>query len=80
MSIVYIVTHTHELPSGNEDIKFIGVYDSQESAEEAVKRACLKAGFSETQDGFFIESYQLGKDHWTDGFFTYMPSNDIKSK
>ena len=76
MNVVYIVTHGHELPDGHDDIKFIGIYDSQESAEAAVKRASLKAGFSETKDGFFIEGYQLGKDHWTEGFFTYLPDKD----
>jgi hypothetical protein len=73
MDIVYIVTHTHELPGGQEDIKFIGVYGSNESAEKAVERASVKAGFAETKEGFFIEGYQLGKDHWTEGFFTYTP-------
>jgi hypothetical protein len=76
MNTVYIVTHTHQLPDGHDDIKFIGVYDSQEFAEDAVKRAGLKVGFSETRDGFFIGGYQLGKDHWTEGFFTYIPSDD----
>lgn len=76
MDVVYIVTHTNELPDGQEDIKFIGVYDSKESAEKAVERESLKAGFSETKEGFFIEGYQLGKDHWTEGFFTHIPEKD----
>ncbi|MNP64307.1 hypothetical protein D3C76_1597910 [compost metagenome] len=73
MNFVYIVIHTHQLPGGNDDIKFIGVYANHASAEEAVKRASLKTGFSETKDGFFIEGYQVGKDHWMEGFFTYVP-------
>ncbi|MHC8347907.1 DUF7336 domain-containing protein [Pseudomonas sp. RT4P38] len=76
MSIVYIVTHTNELPNGQDDIKFIGVYESQTSAEDAVKRASLRAGFSENKDGFFIECFELGKDHWTEGFFTYVPGEN----
>lgn len=76
MDVVFIVTHTHELPDGQDDIKFIGVYNSQKSAEDAVERASLKAGFSENKEGFFIEKYQLGKDHWTEGFFTYNPEDD----
>jgi hypothetical protein len=80
MNTVYIVTHTHELPDGHEDIKFIGVYDSLESAEEAVKRASLKSGFFDTQEGFFVEGYQLGKDHWTEGFYTYVPGADKDSE
>jgi hypothetical protein len=66
------------LPEGHDDIKFIGVYDSQKSAENTVKRASLKAGFSEAKDGFFIEGYQPGKDHWTEGFFTYFPDKDVQ--
>lgn len=76
MDVVYIVTHTHELPDGQEDIKFIGVYDSSESAEKAVERASLRAGFLESKEGFYIGEYQLGKDHWTEGFFTYLPEED----
>ncbi|MGH8422789.1 MAG: hypothetical protein ACRER3_10610 [Pseudomonas fluorescens] len=78
MNIVYTATHTHKLPNGHDDIKFIGVYDSRESAADAVKRASLKAGFSEAEAGFFIESYQLGKDHWTEGFFTYLSDKDVQ--
>lgn len=57
MTLVYMVTHTHKLPGGQEDIKFIGVYESKETAEKAIERASLKAGFSETKEGFFIGEY-----------------------
>lgn len=77
MNVVYIVTHTNELPNGHDDIKFIGVYESKESAEKAVKRSECKAGFSQAKNGFFIEEYQLGKDHWEEGFFTYIPGSEI---
>lgn len=74
MDVVYIVTHAHELPDGLEDIKLIGVYVSRESAENAVERTSQKAGFRETTEGFFIQEYQLGKDHWKEGFFIYIPN------
>ena len=72
MHAVYIVTHAHEMPDGHDDVKFIGVYDSLGSAEAAVQRASVQPGFAQTKDGFHVEEYQLGKDHWKEGFFTYL--------
>ncbi len=59
----------------------IGVYRTSEEACAALVRLTGQPGFSErsglfnplTDDdtsGFYIDEYQLDKDHWTEGFAT----------
>lgn len=72
--LVFLVTHVCELPGGAEDLKLIGVYDSEESAKRAVDRAMSRPGFRDHTDGFFVQSYALGKDHWMEGFVRLSPT------
>jgi homoserine kinase type II len=65
---VFLLEHVHELPDGREDVKLIGVYSSQERAEEAKQRVLAKPGFQETPDGFSISRCAVDEDHWTDGY------------
>lgn len=73
---VFIVNHVHELSSGEEDVKFIGVYRTEQEAQAAVDRAKVLPGFAECPEGFDVQGYELGKDHWTEGYFTYLPEDD----
>ena len=73
MKHVYLVTHVHEFAGGEEDVKFIGVYATERDAEAAVGRAKNLPGFRDSQEGFWIECYELGKDHWCEGFVTWVP-------
>ncbi|TJZ66847.1 DUF7336 domain-containing protein [Chitiniphilus eburneus] len=73
MDSVYILHHVHELPGGEEDVKFIGVYASDAEARLAISRLSEKPGFMDAPDGFDIQKYQVGKDHWVEGYFTYIP-------
>ena len=68
MKTVFLLWHTHELPE--EDEKFIGVYESRDAAERAKERTSKLPGFSEHLGGFEISAYEVGKDHWTEGFVT----------
>lgn len=70
MKKVWIVQHVHEFNDEDEDVKFIGVYRSQESAERAVERLKLQPGFKDAIEGFHIDEYELDKDHWVEGYFT----------
>ena len=70
MSSVFVVQHVHELPSGEEDVKFIGVYSSMASAEDAVHRLSKRPGFRESTEGFHIDEYKIDSDCWTEGFVT----------
>jgi hypothetical protein len=68
MTDVYIVQHCRDLDDGSEDVKFIGVYSSTEDAEDAVDRLRQKPGFFAYPDGFSIDRYEIGRDHWSEGF------------
>lgn len=76
MSNVFVVMHTHMLPDGEEDDKMIGVYATHADAQAAIVRARLRPGFSDCPDGFSIDKYELGKDHWVEGYFTYLPPQE----
>ncbi len=39
---VFVLDRVCELPSGEEDVKSIGVYSSEESAQEAITRLSIK--------------------------------------
>ena len=67
---VFLLWHTHELPGGEEDSKLIGVYYTKESAEAAQVRASQLPGFSSAPQGFTIDSYELDKDEWREGYVT----------
>jgi hypothetical protein len=67
---VYVLQHVHSPDDDAEDVKFIGVYSSRESAEAAIARLNLTPGFSDSPAGFHIDEYQVDKDHWSEGFST----------
>lgn len=81
MDSVFVVQHSHTLPSGVEDLKMIGVYRSLEAANAAVDRLRGQPGFSnhpnviapditDDEGGFYVDEYRLDEDHWTAGFVT----------
>jgi hypothetical protein len=71
MERVFILHHVSEF-EGEEDAKLIGVYSSRPRAEAAVDRLKGMPGFREQPDGFQIEPYELDKDHWLEGFVTFV--------
>lgn len=70
MREVFVVQHVHEFEDGNEDVKMIGVYSDRASAEAAVERLSLQPGFRDCPEGFHVDAYRLGEDHWTGGYVT----------
>ena len=66
---VYVLEHVYELDEC-EEIKRIGVYTSTDDAEQARDRSSLLPGFCNHPDGFHISEYEVGRDHWTNGFVT----------
>ena len=72
---VFVLTHSHELPSGEEDIKLIGVYSSRTRADAALATAAHRPGFREFPDGFHVDPYVLDEDHWIEGFSTWVPDS-----
>jgi len=67
---VFLLWHTHELPGGDEDPKLIGVYSAREFAEAAKRRSSQLPGFSSAPQGFTIDSHELDKDEWREGYIT----------
>jgi hypothetical protein len=89
MNSVFVVQHLHRLPSGEECVKFIGVYRTEQGARLAVTRVCSLPGFSkypvvvdasnsEDDQGFYISKYELDKDHWTEGFVTMVGDQEFE--
>lgn len=68
--VVYVVEHVHEMPDGSEDVKLIGVYATRAEGLAAVRRLRKQPGFRELPRGFHVGAWELGKDHWTEGFVT----------
>lgn len=82
---VFILQHLHVIDDGSEygkeDVKLIGVYSSLASAQDAVRRLASMPGFKDApeirnpeiddeEDGFYIDEYEIDRDHWEEGFFT----------
>ena len=79
MTSVFLVTHAYEL-RGEEQIKIIGVYKSKKDARLAVRRKKRMEGFRDHPKGFHIDCLELGKDQWSEGFFTYSYVSKTKKK
>lgn len=67
---VFLLWHIHEMPDGEEDVKLVGVYATEQDAEAAERRALRQPGFRDLPEGFQTDRYEVGKDHWTEGFIT----------
>jgi hypothetical protein len=75
MDAAYVVQHIHIINDDEEDVKMIGVYSSEQLAQEAVARLSSQPGFCDVPDGFHIDRYELDKDHWTEGFVNVYPND-----
>ncbi|WP_186419667.1 hypothetical protein [Bosea sp. CS1GBMeth4] len=70
MTTVFVLFHTHDLGEGETDDKLIGVYASLADAQHAQARTAALKGFRDAPEGFVIDPYEIGKDHWTEGYVT----------
>ncbi|GAB4587052.1 DUF7336 domain-containing protein [Nocardia sp. IFM 10818] len=68
MDIVYLVNHEYELNEGEDEIKLIGVYSSEENARAAIERLRIQPGFRDLPECFVIHAYEIDKDYWTEGY------------
>ena len=72
MEYVYRLTHEIyiiEEPEKDEWVD-LGVYSTQDKAEEALNRLKKLARFEKYQGGFHIDRCKINKDSWTDGYVT----------
>lgn len=70
MKNVYLLWHVHTIENSEADEKLIGVYTSETEAKNTIDRLKNRPGFVHRPEGFQIASYELGKDHWIDGYST----------
>ena len=66
---VYILQHAH-IVDGQEDVKLIGIYSTENKANEAKDRLKKMIGFKNSLKGFSIDEYIIDEDYWTEGFKT----------
>lgn len=81
MKTVFLLQHLHSRTDEREDVKVIGIYESKEEALEAIERLKTQPGFSDfpklidpmtddEENGFYVDEFNLGEDHWTEGYTT----------
>ena len=68
MDTVYLLYYVREWVEGEDTELLIGVYRSKADATEAIERLKGQPGFVAHPEGFEIHDYEVGKDHWTEGF------------
>ena len=70
---VFLLWHTHPLTDGfgtHEEVKLIGVFSSEEKAQEAIEQLRNKEGFRDyPPQCFLIDRTGLDQTSWTDGFY-----------
>ena len=64
----YPLWHVPEGDEHKEQAKLIGIYASACDAHEAIERLKMQPGFVDYPLGFEVVAYEVGKDHWTEGF------------
>lgn len=69
MTSVWLLWHTYDL-DGQEESKLIGVYSTEQLANEAQERAVLLPGFRDHSQAFVTDQYVIDDDQWTEGFVT----------
>ena len=83
MKTVFLLQHAYErTPDSEEEIKVIGVYATSGDAEDAIARLSKQPGFCDFPEHFEIGEFELGIDHWEEGFRTefYTPIWDVWSE
>jgi hypothetical protein len=67
---VYVLQHLHEFDDGSSDVKLIGIYRTEQDAMAARKRLSTAPGFRDSPEGFAIDPYEVGRDHWVEGYIS----------
>lgn len=70
MASVFLLQHSYEV-NEYEETKLIGIYSTREKAEETVRQYKTLPGFRDYPDDcFYIDEYQIDKNHWQEGFLS----------
>lgn len=68
MKTVYFVEHENIEDDYIEEPRMIGIYSSEQLAQEAVERAKKLSGYGDYPEGFQITEYILDLDQFIVGF------------
>jgi Domain of unknown function (DUF5071) len=68
---VFVLHHQHHMANGQEDVKLLGVYATHEAAQQQIEDVFKhQPGFNQPDGEFSIDSYEIGKNNWVEGFAT----------
>lgn len=68
METVYLLQHNYEI-DGCDETKIIGIYSSRANAEATIVKYKSLLGFKDyPQECFYIDEYEINKNHWEEGF------------
>ena len=68
MDTVCLLWFEQEQEEGQDTELLIGVYRTEADALAAKERLKNQPGFREYPDGFITAQYEIGRDHWSEGF------------
>ena len=77
METVYALWYVREWEQGEDTELLIGIYKTEADVDSAIARLRDKPGFIRYPEGFQIEPYVLGEDHWKEGFARMAGDVDI---
>jgi hypothetical protein len=77
MDDVHLLWYIREWAGGEDTELLIGVYRTEANARDAIERLKNQPGFVEYPEGFLVVPYELGKDHWMEGFARMPRDRDI---
>ncbi|EFB74874.1 DUF7336 domain-containing protein [Subdoligranulum variabile] len=67
---VYVLQHSYALQNGCDETKLLGVFSSEDKAQQAIEMYRTLPGFCEHSQDFHLDKYLLDERYWTEGFFT----------
>jgi hypothetical protein len=80
---VFILYYDHEIPYEVDgityfwdDIRLLGVYETESQAEHALDQAKRNPEFSSSPQDLSIFRCEIGRTFWEEGFFTWMPGEE----
>lgn len=74
MRIVYLLQHSYETGYKFQytETKIIGIYSLRKIAEQKIEEYLNLPGFCKfNRDTFYIDEYEIDKDHWAEGFISW---------
>jgi hypothetical protein len=75
---IQLLWFVRERDQGEDTELLIGVYETEQLAQAAIERLRGQPGFVRYPQGFQICSYELNKDHWTEGFARMLGDQEVE--